>query len=182
MYENNQPGGNTPNYRDVRGKAARGVRRFGLLAVILIALAVAAFGSAYTVKTGEEAVITRWGRYVETVTEPGLQFKLPFIDKKHIVNVEGVRRLEFGSRTDQSGNYVDVMDEALMLTQEENLVLADWVVQYRISNSYDFLFNVQNPEEVLRIISESAYRRVTAAHPLDDILTDQKERDRKSVV
>lgn len=153
--------------------------------IVILALTVI-FSSVYTLNTGEEAVITRFGQYQSTISQSGLQFKIPFVDSAHIVNVGSVRRLEFGARTvDQNisqdayqntyTSYADVTDEALMLTQEENLVLADWVVQYNILDSYNYLFKVEDPVSTLRIIAESAYRRVTASRPLDDILTNQKE-------
>ena len=182
MYNNSQDP--RPNQADKFKKLGRNFSRILLIAVIAIAVLVVGFGSIYTLNSGEEAVITRFGQYLHTITDPGLQFKAPFVDAAYIVNVDNVRRLEFGARSIDATSaaylntytsYEDRPEEALMLTQEENLVIADWVVQYHIVNSYDFLFKVEDPEGTLRIISESAYRRVTASRPLDDILTDQKE-------
>lgn len=178
MYGNSPPGGpqNPPEYKDFRKKASNGLKRFGLLAVIVIAALVLAFGGIYTLNSGEEAVITRWGKYERTETNPGLKFKIPFAEAKYKVNVERIERLQFGSQAAASPNAEqEFTSQAIMLTQEENLVLADWVVQYRISNSYNYLFKVDDPVKVLQAISESAYRRVTAAHPLDDILTNRKD-------
>jgi len=66
-----------------------------------------------------------------------------------------------------------------MLTGEESRVIglfdADWVIQYRISNSYNYLFKVDDPESTLHSVTQAAYRRVVAAHPLDAILTDRKD-------
>ncbi len=178
MY-GNTPEGGSPYSPPTRGgpsdRAKRLFRRLAVLAAIVIVAAIVLSGSLYTINSGEEAVITRWGKYVGTISEPGLQFKAPFVDAKAIVDVEGIKRLEFGGRTLSSGAFEDKPEEAIMLTREENLVLADWVVQYRIDNSYAYLFNVEDPESTLRIIAESSYRRVTAAHSLDDILTNQKE-------
>jgi membrane protease subunit HflK len=151
------------------------MRRYTLLIVGLIAAAVLVFSSLYTVNNGEEAVITRWGKYQSTVTSSGLQFKLPFADTARIVNVDQVRRMVFGARLNSDGSYSDIIEESLMLTQEENLVNADWVIQYRISNSYNWLFKLDDPEETLHSVTQSAYRRVTAGHPLDDILTNRKD-------
>jgi len=138
----------------------------GILAAVLLS------GSMYALNAGTEAVVTQWDRYVRTEKEPGLQFKIPFIEKKKIVDVQGVRRMEFGYRSEDGA---EVPEESIMLTGEESIVSADWVVQYRISDSYNYLYKVDNPEVTLRIIAESAYRRVTAAHPLDDILTNKKD-------
>jgi len=143
-----------------------------------ILLAVLAFNGIYSLNSGEEAVITRFGRHIYTEKTAGLKFKIPFVDRAHIVNVAGVRRMDFGSQL-VNGIYIDIPEEALMLTGEESrvngLVNADWVIQYRISDSYNFLFKVDNPERTLHSVTQAAYRRVVAAYPLDAILTDRKD-------
>jgi membrane protease subunit HflK len=160
-------------------KIKKNGRRFLPAVTVILLLIILAANSIYTVNNGEEAVITRFGKYERTVRTPGLQFKIPFIDTAHIVNMEEVRRMEFGFRSEGSG-YRVIREEALMLTGEgesrsNGLVHADWVIAYRINNSYNFLFKVQNPEMTLRAITQAAYRRVAASYPLDAILTDQKE-------
>ena len=173
-----------PQREDQFQKIKRNAGLYALIGAAVIFALVVAFSGIYTLNSGEEAVVTRFGQYQHTIKKPGLQFKIPFVDTAHIVNVDNVRRLEFGARSIPSSDgsysnvytsYEDRPEEALMLTKEENLVIADWVVQYHIIDSYDFLFKVDDPEATLRIISESSYRRVTASRPLDDILTDQKE-------
>ena len=166
---------NPPNMEKIKKNS----RRFAPIVVIIIVLIVLAANAVYTVNNGEEAVITRFGMHIDTVTTPGLQFKVPFVDTAHVVNVEEVRRMEFGYRSDGAGSYVIIKEEALMLTGEESrvngLVNADWVVAYRISHSYNYLFKVQKPEDTLRAVTQAAYRRIAAAYPLDAILTDRKE-------
>jgi membrane protease subunit HflK len=171
-------------------KVKKLARRFLPIIVVIIAGIILAVNSIYSLNSGEEAVITRIGSHVRSETEPGLKFKIPFVDAAHKVNVAGVRRMEFGFRQNADGVMVVVPEEALMLTGEgelegaesqggearvNGLVNADWVIQYRISNSYNFLFKVENPEETLRSITQAAYRRVVASHPLDAILTDRKD-------
>jgi modulator of FtsH protease HflK len=129
----------------------------------------------YFLKSNEAAVITFLGKYVRTENEAGIKFKIPLLEKKIIVDIEGIRRMEFGYRTVNGNEYMNVMEEAQMLTADENLVIADWAVMYRVSDSYKYLFNVDSQEETLRTITEAAYRRVVASHSLDDILTNQKE-------
>jgi len=144
----------------------------------IILFLIILFNSVYSLNSGEEAVITRFGRHITTEKTAGLKFKIPFIDRAYIVNVAGVRRMDFGSQL-INGIYVNIPEEALMLTGEESrvngLVNADWVIQYRISNSYNYLFKVDNPERTLHSVTQAAYRRVVAAHPLDAILTDRKD-------
>ena len=162
-------------------KVRKAGRRYTPIIAGLVVLLVLAFNSIYTLNNGEEAVITRFGKHVNTEKTPGLKFKMPFAETKHIVDVAGVQRMEFGS-TMRNGVYVDIPEEAIMLTSEESresrsngLVKADWVIQYRVKNSYDYLFKVQSPERTLHSVTQAAYRRVTAAYPLDAILTDRKD-------
>ena len=170
-------------------KTKKIVRRFVPVILIIVILGVVAYNSIYILNSGEEAVITRFGRWIVTEKVAGLKFKIPFVDNAHIVNVSGVRRMDFGSKQDDRGDWVSIQAEALMLTGEgrvseegevresqvNGLVNADWVIQYRISNSYNYLFKVENPEATLHSVTQAAYRRVAAAYPLDAILTDQKD-------
>lgn len=137
-----------------------------VIAIILIATNI------YFLKSNEEAVITLFGKHVRTEKEAGMKFKIPLIEKKIIVDVAGIRRMEFGYR---STSNEDVLVEARMLTADENLVIADWTIMYKINDSYKYLFNVDEQESSLRTITEATYRRVVASHSLDDILTDKKE-------
>lgn len=143
---------------------------------ILIFLIVTAASNIYLLKSNEEAVITMFGKHVRTEKEAGIKFKIPFVEGKNIVDVEGIRRMEFGYRSDGSESQnEEILDEARMLTADENLVIADWAIMYKIDDSYKYLFNVDEQEGTLRTITESSYRRIVASHTLDDILTDKKE-------
>jgi membrane protease subunit HflK len=160
-------------------KFKKGGGRFIPIAVVIIIIAILAFNSIYSLSSGHEAVITRFGSHVRTERTPGLQFKLPFIESHHIVNVAEIRRLEFGTRV-INGVTVTIPEESLMLTGEghevqvNGLVNADWVIQYNISNSFDFLFRVEDPEATIHSVTQAAYRRIVASHPLDAVLTDRR--------
>ena len=176
MYDQNpfQPRARNFNPQQFMKKGRRTI--FIVAAIILFLIVI--FNTVFSLNSGEEAVITRFGRHITTEKTAGLKFKIPFADRAHIVNVAGVRRMDFGSQL-INGVYYDIPEEALMLTGEESrvngLVNADWVIQYRISNSYNYLFKVDNPEKSLHSITQAAYRRVVAAYPLEAILTDRKE-------
>jgi len=134
----------------------------------------------FTVKTGDEAVVLRFGKHVSTHVNAGLKWHIPIIEKVYKVNLSEVKRLEFGFRTTTEGNskekptYEDQASESLMLTGDENLVNVETIVQYKIKNAEDFYFNVDDPIGTLTIISESIIRRCIANHPLDEALTDNK--------
>ncbi|MDR0380395.1 MAG: FtsH protease activity modulator HflK [Oscillospiraceae bacterium] len=179
-----------PNAAEQRERIKRLVRRAAAPAVLLVVLAVLGVGSFYTLNAGEEAVVTRFGSYLTTVQNPGLHFKWPFVDQIYAVNVEGIRRQEFGFRSNEpaylntspmvSEDFIE--SESLMLTGDENLVNADWAILYKVNHSYNFLFKVQRPEATLSVIAESAYRRVVASHVLDDVLTDRKDEIQREVM
>ncbi len=154
---------------------------------LLLVLVVAGLWLAtgfYTLKSdgGEQAVITRFGKFVGIETETGLKWHLPApIEKAEIVKCDVLRSMEFGYTTTAIGDSRNSSHfeanpyEALMITGDENLVNAETVVQYRIVNVKDYLFNVNDQENTLRIAAESSIRRVVANHSMDDVLTNQKD-------
>ncbi len=155
-----------------------------LVIVIIAVIGVWLATGVYTLKTdgGEQAVVMRFGKYVRTDEVAGLKWHIPYpIETVEIVQADTVRTLEIGYRTQSVGNatgtseFQSVPQEALMITGDENLVNTETVIQFRIKNVQDFLFNVEDPLGSLRIVAESAIRRVVASHILDDVLTDQKE-------
>jgi membrane protease subunit HflK len=156
------------------GKNAKRSRLVLYLAIIVLAGIFAASGF-YFLGSNEEAVITRFGQMVRTEKDAGLKFKIPLLEASTKVDIEGIRRMEFGYRSDSTLNAQTDLLEARMLTSDENLVIADWAVMYKVNDSYKYLFNVDDQVGTLRTITEAAYRRVVASHPLDDILTDKKE-------
>lgn len=132
----------------------------------------------YTVQPEERAVVKRFGDVID-ITDPGLHFKLPYgIDTVQFVATERVLKQEFGFRTagiQSSGrtNYSSQQfeDESLMLTGDLNIIDVEWVVQYRISDPIKFLYEMREPTETLRDISESVMRRVVGNRLGSAVLT-----------
>jgi membrane protease subunit HflK len=130
----------------------------------------------YQVQPGEDGVIRTFGRYTAT-TGPGLHYHVPWpVQMVTIVDVESIRRAEIGFRTSEGGDKVDVVDEALMLTEDENIVQVELLVQYRVGDSRDFTFNVQNPENVLRTTAEVALRSTVGNMTIDAVITEERAR------
>ncbi len=152
------------------------------LPIVLILLAAAAIISQgiYTVQTGQEAVIQRLGKYIGIQSNTGINFKVPFIDTVTIIDVNAVRRMEFGFSTVNPGEssqnleYTDDIPSAQMLTGDENIAMVETIVQYQINEPDKYIFNVDEPVETIRTVSEAAIRRVIASHTLDEALTDNK--------
>lgn len=139
-------------------------------------LVVAIFTSTKTVGPEEEGVVVLLGQYNRTV-QPGLNFILPFgIESMDKIPVQRQLKQEFGFRTvkaDQRTEYEKGTfgDESMMLTGDLNLTDVEWVVQYRIVDSYNYLFRVRNAEKTLRDMSEAAMRKIVGDRTVNEVLT-----------
>lgn len=153
--------------------------RMGWLILAALILLIGIVTSWYTVAPEEEAVVLRFGRYA-TTTPPGLHFKVPFfIDDAIKVPVTEVRKLEFGFRTVQPGRrsvYRSRLDEALMLTGDLNIAEVEWVVQYKIKDAKEWIFNVREQEDTIQDLSESVVRAVVGDHTVTEVLTRERAR------
>ena len=143
-----------------------------LIGLLLIALVLSSY---YTVGAESEGVVLRFGKFSKTV-EPGLHFKLPFgIDAVTVLPTRRQLKLEFGFLTegytnpDQVGENQD--EEKSMVTGDLNAALVEWVVQYRIEDPKQYLFDVRNPGSTLRDLSEAAMREVIGDRTVDELIT-----------
>jgi membrane protease subunit HflK len=146
-----------------------------LAIVVLIGLGV--WTSYYTVPSDSVAVVQRFGKYLKEVP-PGLHFKLPLrIDTATIVPVKRQLKQEFGFTTPGAGDPYqsprprEQKRETQMVTGDLNAALVEWVVQYRISEPVKFLFEVREPSETLRYVSESVMREVVGDRTVDEVIT-----------
>jgi modulator of FtsH protease HflK len=144
----------------------------GLLIVLLM---TALLTSYYTVGAESEGVVLRFGKFFKTV-EPGLHFKLPFgIDAVTVLPTRRQLKLEFGFSTPGYTNPLqaaqDPEEEKSMVTGDLNAALVEWVVQYRIEDPRQYLFDVRNPEGTLRDLSEAAMREVIGDRTVDELIT-----------
>jgi modulator of FtsH protease HflK len=139
-------------------------------------LVVAVFTSTKTVGPEEEGVVVQLGQYNRTVL-PGLNFILPFgFERMFKIPVQRQLKQEFGFRTviaDQRSEYAkgNFGEESMMLTGDLNLTDVEWVVQYRIVDSYNYLFRVRNAEKTLRDMSEAAMRKIVGDRTVNEVLT-----------
>lgn len=152
------------------------IKRFAPRIVLLLVLLIGAITGIKTIGPEEEGVVIQLGKYNRTL-EPGLNFIVPFgIEKMYKIPVQRQLKQEFGFRTTQAnqlteyskGNY---HEESNMLTGDLNLADVEWVVQYRITDSYRFLFKVRNAEKTLRDMSQSAMRKIVGDRTVNEVLT-----------
>lgn len=147
---------------------------FGL--IVAVALFIWVIAGFYIVNQGERGVVLRFGKKSE-ITEAGLRWHLPFpIEKVEKVNVEKVSNIEIGYRSNpRSGSKSKVPKEALMLTEDENIIDIEFAVQYKIKDAADFLFNVRDVETTIVQATESAVREVVGKSTLDFALTEGRD-------
>ncbi len=145
---------------------------------VVLGIIILGFSSVFTVKANQEAVLLRFGKYMDTVG-PGLHFKMPFgVDKVYAAEVKRIYNEEFGYRTVRSGresmidyNFRGANEVSLMLTGDRNCAVVHWVVRYKIKNLKEFLFNVRNVKSTIRDVSEAVMRRIVGDRSIDEVLT-----------
>lgn len=149
-----------------------------LLAIgLLIIVLQGVYASFFKITPSEVGVILRLGEYSRT-TPPGLHFKIPYIDKLYKVDVENIRKEEFGFRSRFPGQKTTFDRrgydmESLMLTADKNVINVAWIVQYRVADPYAFLFKVADVRQAIRDISESVTRRIVGNMDFDYVLSNR---------
>ncbi|MFA5523107.1 MAG: FtsH protease activity modulator HflK [Tissierellales bacterium] len=140
--------------------------------VVIAAIVVFALSSSfYTVDQTEYAVLTTFGRPSNEIVESGLKFKLPYpIQKVHKLSKETFS-LTLGYM--ESGEKMQINEaESKMITGDENIVLADLEVQWKIVDPIAFMFNTSDPKTILYNATSSSLRSVIGSSTVDDALTD----------
>ena len=146
----------------------------GILPIFGIGLILWLFTGIYTVGPDEVGVVQRFGKYDRTV-QSGLNYHMPFpIETVKTPKVTEVKRIEVGFRTVGKNQYRTVERESLMLTGDENIVDAELIVQYKIKEPINYLFNFIGPELTLREAAEASLRTVVGRHNIDEALTSGK--------
>jgi len=146
----------------------------GIFPIFGIALIFWLFTGVYTVGPDEVGVVQRFGKYTRVV-QSGLNYHMPFpIETVKTPKVTEVKRIEIGFRTIGKNQYRTVERESLMLTGDENIVDAELIVQYKIKEPINYLFNFIGPELTMREASEASLRTVVGRHNIDEALTSGK--------
>jgi len=136
----------------------------GLAILLLVVGAWFVLSAFFIVGPDEEGVVRRFGKWVRTESS-GLHFKFPYpIEKVDLPKVTQVQQISVGR----------ILKEAKMLTGDENILLVEVRVQYKIKDAAQYLFNVRNVEELIKDATESALRQTIGSHPIDDPLTEKK--------
>ena len=151
-----------------------------IILIVLAAIIVWLGTGFYRVQPSEQGVELLFGKFVQ-MTTPGLNYWFPspigqvFTPDVTNTNITSVGFRQVGSGGARSTNVRDVPEESLMLTGDQNIIDIDYQVQWRIKNAAEFLFNIRNPEETVKLASESAIREIVGQNTLEDALAKQRQ-------
>jgi membrane protease subunit HflK len=143
-----------------KGGAGRKMTGGAMSLLLILVLGLYGFAGIYQVDQQERGVIFRFGQVLPEEVGPGLHWNPPIIDEKNIVNVTQV----------QSHSH-----QALMLTEDENIVDVSLTVQWVIDSASNFVINVREPRDSLAQATESALRHVVGSASMDEVITDGRE-------
>jgi len=147
-----------------------------LTGALLLIGALVLFSAIFTVQPEEVGIVLRFGKFIRTA-DPGLNFKLP-APMERVLKVPVQRQLkeEYGFQTVEAGVKTRYSDrnfdgESLMLTGDLNVVVVEWIAQYRVSDPYKYLFKVRNVTKTFRDMNEAVMRAVVGDRSVDEVIT-----------
>ena len=148
---------------------------------LLVLLGLWAANGFYRVQPNQEGVPLLLGRFIGTTTNPGLHWNWPSpIGNVYTPDVTAENRIEIGLRTTgeasrRGASVRDMPEESQMITGDENIVDIDFVVFWKISDAPNYLFNIRNPDETVKMAAESVMRAIIGQTPIQEALTSRRE-------
>ncbi len=175
-FRNRRNGFQTMNGGKGAFPSSGSIKKIVTIVILVIAVLVLAFNCTYEIKEQEQAVLITLGK-ASAVTEPGLHFKIPFIQKVKKVNttIQG-----FAIGYNKNTNEV-IEDESLMITSDFNFIDVDFYVEYRYSDPIKAVYASKQPLDILKTISQSCIRTVIGSYNVDDVLTTGKSEIQSSI-
>ncbi len=155
--------------------SSSGRRSGGVGIIIIIALVLWGLTGIFTVKQAENAVVLRFGKIQRVVTTPGLNYHLPYpIETTDKTDVIRERTLTIGYRDDERTGKERIYKEALMLTEDENILDIEFLVKYQVKDASQYLYRIRNPRATVRQATESAVREIIGQNKLDFIFLNRR--------
>lgn len=180
IFDEQSPSGSAGWGRNVRGTVQVNAPpwltgRFLRNAVVALVGLITLANTAFQIRPEEVGLVLRLGKMVRT-TEPGLHFKLPFLEQVLRVPVQRQLKEEFGFRTTGLGgaarySAANFSGESVMLTGDLNVAVVEWVVQYRVTDPYNYLFKVRDLTDTFRSMSQAVMREVVGDRTVTEVLT-----------
>lgn len=170
---------NVQNFNDLKEKVPKNKHKLKFLIYIPVILVILSgiLSCQYTVEETEQAVVTTLGK-VSSVEPAGLHFKLPFpIQNVKKVEVNRTQKMQIGyssaNEEKKSGNS-SVIEESKMITGDFNIVNIDFFIEWKISDPVKFLYNSDEPAQILKMIAQSSARSIIGSKNVDGVLTTEK--------
>ncbi len=161
-------GGFTPNMKGA------GIGAGAIAGIVLFLWGISGF---FSVTEGQTAIVMTFGKYDKDAVPPttsGFKWRWPYPIQSHeIVNVSQVRTIEVGYRTDIKNKQPK---EALMLTDDENIIDIQFTVQYKLNDAADWIFSNRDPEEAVRQVAETSVREVVGKSKMDFVLYEGRSK------
>jgi modulator of FtsH protease HflK len=180
-------GPNTPDFEEflrrsqdrLRSILPGGLGGKGVLLIAVIAIALWSASGFFVVQPEEVGVVLRFGK-VDRYVQPGLNYHLPYpIETVMTPPALRTNRLDIGMRLDPRRGSLDMPEESLMLTGDENIVDVDfsvfWVISAKQDGVKDYLFNLERPEVTVKAVAESAMREIIGRSEIQPILTGARQ-------
>ena len=143
-------------------------------AVAVILGLLAFFGPVYTVGEQEQAVVTTFGAVTST-EEAGAHLRIPLIQSVEKVPTYITQKMYIGYNYSENGYMFSNEDESRIMTGDDNIVLMDYFLEWRISDPIAYLYNSDSPSDILKGIAQACARNYVGSAQVDDILTSGKE-------
>ena len=160
-----------PQARKPKGQKPAGKKIVFIAAAVIcvLAAAVTALNSFYTIGEQESAVVTTFG-VPQTVTSPGLHFKIPYAQEVQKVDmtIKGIA-IGYDPYTNESKD-----EESLMITSDYNFVNVDFFMEYRVTDPVKYLYNSEDAAGILKTLAQSYIRDTIGLYPVDDVITSGK--------
>ena len=173
LFGRGNGGGSRPNPAPGMGGPTPRQSKIGLGVIAVGVIALWLGSGFFIVQEGQVAVLTQFGKYKSTA-QAGFQWRIPGPIQAHeMVNISQLRTFEVGFRGNARNR---VLPEALMLTEDENIVDVQFVVQYRLraDGAPDYLFKTKDPDESVRQTAQAAMREVVGKRPMDKVLYEER--------
>ena len=143
-----------------------------LLVIAVVFVLSIVMGSFYNVSEQEQAVVTQFGKVVST-NSAGLYFKIPFIQRVHKVDMT-THGIGIGYMLDGNGQNITIDDEGIMITSDFNFVDIDFYLEYKVSDPVAYIYNTDQPENIMKNIALASIRSTVIDYPVDEIITTAK--------
>lgn len=144
--------------------------RSGLVIFLLVLFVIWMASGIYIVNAPQRGVVLQFGK-VKEITNPGMHWHIPFpIQTAELVDLTSTRSVEIGYRGNQK-----MLNEALMLTDDENIIDIQFAIQYKLNDPEAYLFNNREPDDAVTQAAESAIREVVGKNKMDFLLYEGRE-------